>query len=87
MPAMIVSPSTVLHASGRRRGRGSRLPVRLFRILVQAWLNGLERRIHRSFGKLDRAGLLDNDTPASVSRTSAQRRPVETPLDSAAAIR
>ena len=48
------------HAAARYRGELVGLPTRVCRLLVQAWLDRLERRIARAATRLDRAGLLDN---------------------------
>jgi hypothetical protein len=40
------------------------LPGQVCRMLVQAWLRHLERRIEVAVGMLDRAGLLEDGAPA-----------------------
>ncbi len=52
-------------AVGHLFGHGARaagLPARLCRMLVEAWLRRVERRITVAVGRLDRAGLLEGST-------------------------
>jgi hypothetical protein len=87
VPELVACRNVIIQCGSRERRRGSGIPVRLFRFLVQLWLNDLGRRLQRSCEKLDRADLLHGTGSAGAFRSSAHKRPVENPLDSAAAIR
>jgi hypothetical protein len=60
MHIAIADPTIALRAGALCRSEPVRLPTRLCRLLVQAWVNRLERRIERAVTRLGRAGLLDD---------------------------
>jgi hypothetical protein len=59
MHVTIADPTVALPACAPYRSEPVRLPTRVCRLLVHAWLARLERRIARAVTRLDRAGLLD----------------------------
>jgi hypothetical protein len=60
MHIAIADPTIALRAGAPYRGEPVRLPTRVCQLLVQVWLNHLERRIEQAVIRLDRAGLLDD---------------------------